>query len=263
MTKLSGFFDPRGARGTQGVPPRLQYLDATASYSFVIGDRDLASGKYIPRHATVPLGTKVALDFGAIEWGWLQFRPFDDQFLVPLCHPIPPQPEGDYTRAVRLPALLEKYGLAQWTAAGIITQNALFSVHVIFQRSAEAAQGQIPIVALRPSRQISIASRNGEVHTSPVLELVGWADRKDEVFGPRLVPPPIAVIAQDAPSVRIEHTGDASGVPTVSTASNNVNGMTTATGNTASAVPAANDDVFTTMTPMVTAAVTKANPPLF
>jgi hypothetical protein len=269
MTKLSGFFDPRGARATQGIPPRLQYHDATGSYTFVIGERDAATGKYVAKHTPVPLGAKVVLDFGTIERGWLCFRPFDDQHLVPFPQPVPAQPEGEYTRAIRLPVLIEGFGLAQWTAAGIIGQNALFSVYVTFERTVEATLGKIPIVALRPSRQIAIVSRSGEVHTAPTLEIIGWTTRRVDLFGPRTVPEPAPIIGQDAPAVRIEHTGDIPAAPAAATAVNdNVAGMPPVMGTAATPMPAANDndDVFTTMTPIARsgpAAAVNANPPPF
>jgi hypothetical protein len=269
MTKLSGFFDPRGARATQGIPPRLQYFDASGSYTFVIGERDAATGKYVAKHTPVPLGAKVVLDFGTIERGWLCFRPFDDQHLVPFPQPVPAQPEGEYTRAIRLPVLIEGFGLAQWTAAGIIGQNALFAVYVTFERAVEATQNKIPIVALRPSRQISIASRNGEVHTAPTLEIIGWTDRRTDQFGLRTVPAPIPIIARDGPPPQVEHISDGTAdLSAASAANDNATGMPPAMSTATTPMPAANDndDVFTTMTPIARsgpAAAVHASPPLF
>jgi hypothetical protein len=268
VTKLSGFFDPRGARATQGgVPPRLQYFDATGSYTFVVGERDAATGKYVPKHTPVPLGKKLVLDFGAIERGWLCFRPFDDQHLVPFSQPVPAQPEGDYTRAIRVPVLIEGLGLAQWTAAGVILQNALFALYVPFERSTEAALGKVPIVALRPSRQISITSRNGEVHTAPMLEIIGWTDRRVDQFGPRTVPAPTPVLVlETVPRPQVEHTDQVPAVPAAAASNDNAIGIPPVMGSIATPLTAANDDVFNAATPIVRsppAAAVNANPPLF
>jgi hypothetical protein len=66
-----------------------------------------------------------------------------------------------------------------------------------FGRAAEAAQGLIPVLTLRQSQPIPIASRNGEISYQPVLEITGWANRDPEVFGPRTVPPPQTRLGSD------------------------------------------------------------------
>jgi hypothetical protein len=200
MPRLSGFFDLRGARGAlQGIPPRLQYHGADGSYTHVVGERDPSTNTFVAKHTPVPFGTGIVLDYGAGERGWLSFRPFDDQHLVPLDQKESACPaEGDYTLVVRLPVLVQNFGLAQWTIGGVIAQNAVFAVYMAFQAAREACEGQLPVYRLRPSRQIPIASRNNEMHTAPVFEQIGWMPRNEERFGPRTVAPPLAVLSAAA-----------------------------------------------------------------
>jgi len=193
MTRLSGFFDPRSARAMAGVPPRLQFSDLSGGYTYVTSTQS-ADGKFVAKHTPVPFGTMLVLDFGGAERGWLQFRPFNDSHLVPLHHDVPAQPEGDYTLVVRVPVLLQQFGLAQWTLGGTIAQNAVFSIYATFEHAREAAEGKILVCRLRPSRQIPIASRSGELHYAPVLEPCGWVERDEGRFGPRIVPPPLPLL---------------------------------------------------------------------
>jgi hypothetical protein len=195
MVATSGFFDPRGARRAQGVPPRIQYHDADGSYTHVVSVRDPSTGKYSAKHTPIAFGTKGALDFGATERGWLSFRPFDDSHLVPLHMPVASESPGDtYSRVVRIPVFLEGLGLLQWTLGGVIAQNSLFPLFYLFCRSAEAAEGKIPVAIFLPSRRVPIASRNGELHSAPELEIVGWIVRDQGRYGPRRVPAPVAAL---------------------------------------------------------------------
>jgi hypothetical protein len=119
--------------------------------------------------------------------------------MVPLHCPVPERPEeGDYVLAVRVQVLLQRFGLAQWTLGGIIAQNAIFSVYLQFQHAREAVEGKIPICRLRPSRQIAVASRQGEIHNAPVVEIAAWTARDEGKFGPRTVPPPLPLLAAEA-----------------------------------------------------------------
>jgi hypothetical protein len=200
MPALSGFFDPRGARrALQGVPPRLQFDGRGGSFSHVVGVRDALSGRFIAKHTPVAFGTRVVLDFGSAERGWLSFKPFDDSKLVPMHQPVDVEnpPGEDYTLVLRLPCWLEGLGLAQFTCPGVILQNAVFNLFVQYRRAGEASAGKIPVVALRPSQQIPIASRNGELHPAPQFEIVGWVTRDPDRYGARTVPLPTAQVAAD------------------------------------------------------------------
>jgi hypothetical protein len=197
MTRRSSFYDPTKARALTGIPPRLQFNGLTGGYVYVTSTR-AEDGKFLTKHQTVQFGSMLVLDFGGAERGWLQFRPYDDSHLAPMHHPVPAQPEGDYAFVARIPVFLQTFALAQWTLGGIIAQERVFGVYRVFQSAREASEGRLPVCRLQPSQQIAIASRNGELHPAPVLEIVGWVERDEGKFGPRIVPPPLPLLSAAA-----------------------------------------------------------------
>jgi hypothetical protein len=241
MISRSGFFDPRGARRAQGVPPRLQWHDATGTFTYAVGVQDPNTGKYVAKHTPVAFGTKFAIDFGAGQRGWFSYRPFDDGFLMPMHESVDHRPEASpgegYTLVVRVPVMLATFGLALMTLGGVLAQGALFDVYLQYWHAAEAVAGKIPVVVIRPSRQEPIRSRNNELHMVPVLEITGWIER-DSRYGTRRVPVPTAVL-KGAPN------GPPLSAPTAAAAATPVpaNDLVAP-----QAVPA-NDDPFAGMTP--------------
>ena len=198
---ISAFFDPRGSLAGRPPPPRFQFDGRSGSYSYVTGVRDPSIGRFVPQHTAVPFGSKVILDFGSIEGGWLNWQPFDNSKLVPLPYDVPEairavgaSPGHGFSLVARLSVLLQQHGLAQMTCGGVILQNAVKRLRTIYHHAAEASQNMLPVVELRPSRQIALASRNGELHAAPELEIVAWVPRDDNVFGPRIVPPPVPIL---------------------------------------------------------------------
>jgi hypothetical protein len=229
-----------------GVPPRFQFSGLTGGYTYVVSKKS-DDGKFVARHTPVPLGTMMALDFGSAERGPLCFKPFDDSHMVALHCPVPEQPEGDYVAAVRLQVFLPQFGLALWTMGGKIAQGAVFDIYRQFQHAREAAEGKLQVCRLRPSRQTPIASRNGELHHVPVLEIVGWIARDEGRFGPRIVQVPLPILPAGpaapplpAPEATAEPPQPAIASPTVPAAAND----------DGSSDVAANDDIFAAMTPI-------------
>jgi hypothetical protein len=86
---------------------------------------------------------------------------------------------------------------------GVLAQNAVYALWTTFGRATEAAQGLIPVLTLRHSQAIPIASRNGEISYQPVLEITGWTTRDPSVFGPRTVPPPQTRLGSDGAAAAI------------------------------------------------------------
>src|SRR4051812_9339531 len=81
---VSAFFDTRNNLA-RPPPPRLQYDGRTGGYSYVVGVRDPnLGGRFVAAHTAIPFGSKVVLDFGGIEGGWLSWTPFNDSRLRPL-----------------------------------------------------------------------------------------------------------------------------------------------------------------------------------
>ena len=198
---LSSFFDPRGSQAGRPPPPRFQLDGRSGSYSYVVGVRDPSIGRFVPQPTAVPFGSKAVFDFCSIEGGWLSWTPFDDSKLVPLPYDVPEairvvgsSPGQGFSLVVRLSGLLQQHGLAQMTAGGVIVQNSIKRLRTLYQHAAEATQGMLPVVELRPSRQIPLASRNGEMHSVPEFEIVGWVPRNDDQFGPPVVPLPVPIL---------------------------------------------------------------------
>ena len=246
MPKLPAFFDLRGTTYLTGVPPRLQYHGLTGAYSYVVSTR-AEDGKFVAKHTSVPYGSMAVLDFGAAERGWLLYKPYDDSHLAALHLPVQEQPEGGYVFVARVPVFLQQFGLAQWTISGSIAQGAIFNIYRQFQYAREAAAGKLQACRLRPSRQTPIASRNGELHPVPVLEIVGWVERDEGKFGPRSVPAPLPILPAaaaaaplPAPETTAEPPQPAIASPTVPAAAND----------DGSSDVAANDDIFAAMTPI-------------
>ena len=214
MSKSSGFF---GAGSNGPIPPRQEFHGiakphaARGSYTYVASVQDPNTGQFVTRHVPIPLGYKEVLDFGAGTFGWMRFKPYDDSALVPM--PInmvqrdalgrqlkDQKPDGEYVLCVRFPVLLQEFGLCQWTLAATIAGNAVLALCNAFEFAREAAAGQLPIYALRPSKEFPLASRNNEMQVRPVLELIGWMLRDEQIFGPRIVPPPLPLMPASPPA---------------------------------------------------------------
>src|SRR6516164_9458176 len=176
-SKPSAFFG--GSRGV--FIPRFQFNGNTGAYTYVTGgggERDPNTGKLKVRTIPVPLGTKIAIDFGAFWRGWNIFNPRYAEVFAPMHHDIPPQPAAvdgqEYTQAIRTQVLLPQLGLAQFTIGGNIAQNAIYTLYMLFEAAAEAAAGKISVYILRPCQQVPVASRSGELHKVPVFEQIDW-----------------------------------------------------------------------------------------
>jgi hypothetical protein len=245
---VSGFFDPRAAmRAMRGIPPRFQFGGRDGGYSFVVGERDHTSGRYIARHTPLAFGVKAIVDLGTAERGWLRFNPFDDSNLVPMHRPVSPEPPDDgFTLVVRLPMHVESYGMAVWTIGGTIAQNAAFEAFLFYQKSVEAAAGKIPVWQFGPSEQVPIRSRNAELHFVPSITTVGWVVRDPAKWRARSVPLPVAQVEDDS------HGATPLIPPMVAPVTPSpVNPLPPA--NDAAPVPApasANDDMFADMMPV-------------
>jgi hypothetical protein len=190
------------------------------------------------------------LDFGGAERGWLRYKQYDDSHLAALHLPVQAQPEDDYVFVARVPTYLQQFGLAQWTIGGSIAQGAVFDIYRQFQYAREAAEGKLQVCRLRPSRQTPIASRNGELHPVPVLEIVGWVERDEGKFGPRSVPAPLPILPAAAAAAPLPAPETAAAPPQPVIASPTV--PAAANDDASSTVPevANDDDLFASMTPV-------------
>ena len=118
--------------------------------------------------------------------------------MVPYHMPMPACPPttaaGEEWKKTVMTQVMTHLGLCEWVFDGPMVLNTVRPLHIVFEHAAEAARGLIPVYTLRPTIQVPISSRQGELHKKPVLELSGYIPRDDDLYGPRAVPPPLAVV---------------------------------------------------------------------
>jgi hypothetical protein len=199
MARTASAFFGGTAIGSTPVAPRFGHDGKSArGYSFTPVTRNEIGRIVTGDTQPLPFGTEVIVDLGGFCWGPGCYRPYDMSRLVPYGQPIPSLPPdvvGEYVDLIALPVYVRGRGLAQWLIGGVLGQNAMFALWTRFQHASEAAQGQIPVLLLRPSAAIPIASRNGELSWQPILEIAGWVVRDPAVFGIRTVAAPMAQVA--------------------------------------------------------------------
>jgi hypothetical protein len=147
-----------------------------------------------PRRTTVPIGTLVIIDFGCTLLGGVIFKPKFMERLVPLGAAMPTFPDNEpWQMATRLQVVVDGHGgLRSWLITGKIITRQMAQLRVLFGYRSEAAHGQIPVFKLT-----GFAPAQTEYGTfyTPILELVGFTDRDEGTYGPRLVPPPPPILA--------------------------------------------------------------------
>jgi hypothetical protein len=207
MAKTASAFFGGAATGSQPVVSRFSHDGkSTRGYSFTPVSRSQVGQVVTGDPEPLPFGTEVIVDLGNFRWGPGCYRPYDMTLLVPYGQPIPgvePGKTGEYTDLLALILYVRGRGICQWLVGGVLAQNAVHTLWTTFGRAAEAAQGLIPVLTLRPSVAIPIASRNGEISYQPVLEITGWTTRDPSVFGPRTVPPPQTRLGSDGAAAAI------------------------------------------------------------
>jgi hypothetical protein len=207
MAKAASAFFGGAATGSQPAVPRFSHDGKSQrGYSFTTVTRSQVGQIVTGNPEPLSFGTEVIADLGNFLWGSGCYRPYDMSGLVPYGQPIPGVSEGktgEYTDLLALFLYVRGRGICQWLIGGVLAQNAVYALWTAFGRAAEAAQGLIPVLTLRPSQAIPIASRNGEISYQPVLEITGWTTRDPAVFGPRTVPPPQTRLGSDGAAAAI------------------------------------------------------------
>jgi hypothetical protein len=141
----------------------------------------------------VPVGSKIAVDFGSINVGWLRFASgMAPSFAIaPLGQPMPEQPDRDHRQGFRLLVHLGKNGgLREFATTAKTVLGAVDELHTAFEAAPEAATGKIPVVEFTGATRIVTENRHGtQTNFRPNFKIVSWIDRVAE-FGERTVPPP-------------------------------------------------------------------------
>jgi len=141
----------------------------------------------------VPVGSKIAVDFGTIQVGWLRFASgMAPSFAIaPLGQPMPDRPDNDHRQGFRLLVHLGKNGgLREFATTAKTVLGAVDELHTAFEAAPEAATGKIPVVEFTGATRIVTENRHGtQTNFRPNFKIVSWIDRVAE-FGDRTVPPP-------------------------------------------------------------------------
>lgn len=149
----------------------------------------------------LPSGTKFAVDFGALEAGWVTFtaqgpvRHMQPYIAGQPTIAQPPDKDAEGKMIYR-PGFYVKLagnaldGVREWIGASAAVMNAMDDLYNLFVLAPESATGQIPIISI-PST-IAIKSGTGarsSTNYAPVFRIEGWTARPD-ILGDRSVPPP-------------------------------------------------------------------------
>ena len=193
--------------GEDRLPP-LKY-DARAGRFFLM-DRVETNGMWETVQTEMPItGTSFAVDFGSVEVGWFLFPKGAAPMMVtvPFGQPLPPQPAAvgtvkdertgkerpnNFRQGIRMKvagnALKGPSGFVREMAFNaIVSLDGINELHTQFEAAPEAAAGKIPVVKVA---QVVPTKAGQSTNYKPVFEIVQWADRKEDILGPRTVPAP-------------------------------------------------------------------------
>lgn len=186
-----------GYQTTQGDFLPICKFDARSGKFFKVERQPGAQAQDIE----LPPGTKFAVDFGALEAGWVTFTAQGPiRHMKPYIEgepPIaqPPDKDADGKSIYRAGFYVKLAGNAidgvrEWIGASAAVMNAMDDLYNVYVKSPESGAGQIPIVSI-PS---TVAIKNGtgarsSTNYAPVFRIDGWTDRPD-ILGPRVVPAP-------------------------------------------------------------------------
>jgi hypothetical protein len=149
----------------------------------------------------VPLNTRFIWDTRVIFHGFARMvKGHYAETLAPLGMPEPELPSNAdpaewqpvAKSQVWVDAFDERPGsLRQMSITGIIAMNAMAATYKLFGFHKEAQQGQLGVFAVHEFTDVETSYG---IFGAPMLELVGFADRDDNLFGPPLIPPPSPIL---------------------------------------------------------------------
>lgn len=149
----------------------------------------------------LPPGTKFALDFGALEAGWVTFTTQGPvRHMQPYVEGQPsiaqPPDKDSEGKMIYRPGFYVKLagnsidGIREWIGASAAVMNAVDDLWNSFALAPEAAAGQIPIVSI--PNTVAIKSGTGarsSTNYAPVFRIEGWTPRPEQL-GERVTPAP-------------------------------------------------------------------------
>jgi hypothetical protein len=162
----------------------------------------------------LPPGTRFAVDLGTFEAGYVAFTAQGPvRHMVPYTTDtaLPPRPadldqEG---KPMFRPGFWTKIcgtavdGAREWCSNAAVLLGAMDDFWTTATASAEAAAGQIPLIAITGT--VPVKSGSGartSTNYAPVIQIVGYVDRPEALLGPRTVPLPQSAMTAQAGAAR-------------------------------------------------------------
>jgi hypothetical protein len=149
----------------------------------------------------LPPGTKIILDWGSIEIGWLYFAAgmAPSMAVAPLGHAMPARPNADHKQGFRMLVHLGSMGgVREFASSSKTVTGAIDALHTAFEAAPEAAAGKLPIMEFKGGRLSQMKNQHGAKDLFiPEFTVTTWIARSAD-FGPRTVPPPGQPTAQQA-----------------------------------------------------------------
>jgi hypothetical protein len=166
------------------------------------------SGQSVPTE--IPYGTTFGVDFGTLEAGYVYFSLTQGPMrqMTPYYEgaTIPPQPterddqnrilyrSGFYIKIIGNAFMTDDRGngaVREWVSNASSLLNAMDDLYNRYRIAPEAAQDQIPIVAITGVNTIRTGSgQRATTNYAPIFEIRGWAPRPIPMLGPRTTPIP-------------------------------------------------------------------------
>jgi hypothetical protein len=143
--------------------------------------------------ANVSTGALLALDTGHGVLGREQFKPRYRSVFTPIGTQLPPPPTGEeWSPTTRFQIQIDGLdGIRVLRIRGQIQLRRFKAAVQRYNYRPEAAAGKIPLFRFLGFDQVST---DFGVYYGILLEYVGATDRDEDVFGPRIVPPPLPIL---------------------------------------------------------------------
>lgn len=166
--------------GGGDILPIVKY-DAKAG-DFIRQDRSQdASGTWVNDQHEITLPFKVAMDFDALEVGWLSFESGRPDFrMVKIGEAMPARPEGDFKNAFRVRIASKELGLREFSHSAKTVISAMDSLHNQYEAEKANHPGKMPVVEVSGTNTVKVNTPQGELRfKAPDWKIVNWIDKPD------------------------------------------------------------------------------------
>jgi len=179
------------------IVQRVQYNATTGRWHRIERTQQSDGGWDNERHE-LREGFKMAVDFGNVKVGWINFNTggAPSYVLVTQGENFPQKPDNAHKQGAQLLVHLSKDGGLRQLSFNSQSVNVAFNeLHDAYLSAPEAASGKIPVVQFDGTEERITKGKdaNGKPVSStnykPIFKIVQWIDRLPE-FGERTVPPP-------------------------------------------------------------------------